>query len=90
MRDTHAHRRRRSSGVIIGLVALAALAGFLILRGHGYHLLAYSPLLILLACPFLHSFMHGGHGGHGGHGDHGADQAKERADSANPTGTWAP
>lgn len=88
MRDnTHAHRRRRSSGVIIGLVALAALAGFLILRGHGYHLLAYSPLLILLACPFLHSFMHRGHGGHG---DHGGSQPKERADSANPTGTWAP
>jgi len=88
MRDnTHALRRRRSSGVIIGLVALAALSGFLILRGHGYHMLAYAPFLILLACPFLHSFMHGGHGGHG---DQGGSQPEKRADSASAAGTWAP
>jgi hypothetical protein len=24
--------------------------------------------LPLLACPFMHMFMHHGHGGHGGHG----------------------
>jgi hypothetical protein len=27
------------------------------------------PYLLLLACPLMHVFMHGGHGGHGGH-DH--------------------
>lgn len=84
MRDTtHAHRRRWFGGFTIGLLALAAIVVFLILTGHGYHMLAYAPFLILLACPFLHSFMHGGHG----HGDHRQGQRHERADSANATGT---
>ncbi|NJO34307.1 MAG: DUF2933 domain-containing protein [Rhodospirillales bacterium] len=25
------------------------------------------PFLLILACPLLHMFMHGGHGGHGAH-----------------------
>jgi hypothetical protein len=25
------------------------------------------PFLLILACPLLHMFMHGGHGGHGDH-----------------------
>ncbi len=61
----HLHARRRSSKWLIIGIGAAAIAAFLILKGHGYHLLAYSPLLILLACPFLHMSMHGGHGGHG-------------------------
>jgi hypothetical protein len=28
------------------------------------------PWLLILACPLMHVFMHGGHGGHGGHGEH--------------------
>lgn len=81
----HVHpQRRRISGIVIGLLAVVALAGFLILKGHGYHLLAYAPLLILLACPFLHSFMHGGHGGHGGHSDRDpqpADESRQQPDA---------
>lgn len=50
-------------------VALAVL-GFLIYEGHGAHLLGYLPYLLILACPLMHIFMHGGHGGHGGHGSH--------------------
>jgi hypothetical protein len=46
------------------LIGLAALAAFLILNGHGYHLLSLAPLLIFLACPLMHIFGHHGHGGH--------------------------
>jgi hypothetical protein len=41
---------------------------------------------LLLACPLLHLFMHGGHGGHGGHGAHGDNkgssppQERDRSD----------
>ena len=50
-----------------GLVAIAFLliAAFLLLSEHRAHLLGYLPFLLLLACPLLHLFMHGGHGGHG-------------------------
>ena len=34
--------------------------------------------LLVLACPAMHVFMHGGHGGHGGHA--GSDQHAERPD----------
>ena len=53
-------------------VALAVL-GFLIYEGHGAHLLGYAPFLLILACPLMHIFMHGGHGGHGGH-QHGGEE----------------
>jgi len=62
----HEHARRRSPTFVIGLLAAAALLAFLLLKGHGYHVLAYAPLLILVACPFLHMGMHGRHG-HGAH-----------------------
>ncbi|TCK02336.1 DUF2933 domain-containing protein [Marinobacterium mangrovicola] len=45
------------------LIAVLALgAGFLV-RAHGYHLLAWLPYLIFLACPLMHLFMHHHHGG---------------------------
>ena len=59
----HATKRRSFSKPVI-LIALAAVVAFLVLNGHGYHLLSLAPLLILLACPFMHMFMHHGHGGH--------------------------
>jgi hypothetical protein len=63
----HVHAGRGSSKWLIIGIGFAAIAGFLILQGHGNHLLAYSPLLILLACPLLHMAMHRGHGSHGAH-----------------------
>ena len=45
------------------LIAVSVL-GFLIYEGHGMHLLGYAPFLLILACPLMHIFMHGGHGGH--------------------------
>ena len=74
---SHDHRHEPDSGdksksrtkwVFVGFVAIAAY--FLILE-HKAHLsgyLQYWPFLLLLACPLLHMFMHGGHGDHGEHG----------------------
>lgn len=48
---------------IATLVALAVI-GFLIYTGHGAHLLGALPYLLILACPLMHIFMHGGHSHH--------------------------
>ena len=48
---------------IASCVALAILA-LLILRDHAAHVLSAVPYLLLLACPLMHIFMHGGHGHH--------------------------
>ena len=53
----------------IVLIAFLAIAGFYLITEHRAHMfgyLTYLPFLLLLACPFLHMFMHGAHGGHGG------------------------
>lgn len=48
----------------IVLIAFMAIAGFYLITEHGAHVFGYLPFLLLLACPLLHMFMHGGHGGH--------------------------
>ncbi len=40
---------------------------YLLLTEHWAHIVPYLPWLILLACPLMHIFMHGGH-------NHGSDQ----------------
>lgn len=49
----------------IALLGFAAVAGFFLLSEHRAHALGWLPWLILLACPLLHLFMHGGHGKEG-------------------------
>jgi hypothetical protein len=56
----------------IGFAVFAVLAIVLLWEEHQAHLLGALPWLILIACPLLHLFMHGGHG-HGGKGGHGGD-----------------
>lgn len=53
----------RANWVFWGFVAVA---GFFLFTEHRAHLLGWLPYLLLLACPLMHFFMHGGHGGHGG------------------------
>lgn len=52
-----------------GLAALGLIAAatYFLLIEHQEHVWQYLPFIILLACPLMHIFMHGGHGGHGGH-----------------------
>ena len=49
-------------------IGFAAIAAFLLIAEHRAHLSewlsAYGIWLLLLACPLLHVFMHGGHGSH--------------------------
>lgn len=59
------HQKRRSTSFKIALVGFLAVAAFYLIAEHRAHLLGWLPLLIFLACPLLHVFMHGRHGGHG-------------------------
>lgn len=62
---------RRSWWVFGGFAAVALV---LLAAEHRAHLLGWLPWLILLACPLMHVFMHGGHGGHGGTSNEGEDK----------------
>ncbi len=44
------------------LLAFLAIGGFFLLTEHRAHVLGALPFLLLLACPLLHLFHHGGHG----------------------------
>ena len=54
-------------------IGLAAAVAWMFFR-HNAHLGQLLPFLILLACPLMHLFMHGGHGGHG-HSGHGSSES---------------
>lgn len=56
-RDEQQHRR--SNWALAGFLAIAA---FFLLTEHRAHLLGVLPYLLILACPLLHIFHHGGHG----------------------------
>ncbi|MHB8666027.1 MAG: DUF2933 domain-containing protein [Burkholderiales bacterium] len=63
---------KRKRTLAAGLFAV--IAAFFLIAEHRAHLvgwLAFWPYLLLLACPLMHLFMHGGHG-HGGHGSNAA------------------
>lgn len=62
--------RGNARGKIV-LVVFLAVAAFFLLTEHRAHLFGFLPYLLLLACPLMHLFHHGGHGGHQ-HGGHGA------------------
>ena len=52
----------------IGFLVLGAVAAYFLLSEHRAHFFGALPFVLLLACPLMHVFMHGGHGGHRGHG----------------------
>lgn len=76
---THEHQSHNQSGGIgsflrsragLVLIAFLLIAGFYLVTEHIAHVFGVLPYGILLLCPILHLFMHGGHGGHGqGNGD---------------------
>jgi predicted cobalt transporter CbtA len=55
-------------GTPLGWVVTLALAalGIYLFMSHTGHVVAALPYLVLLACPLMHLFMHGGHGHHHG------------------------
>ncbi|MFG1288948.1 MULTISPECIES: DUF2933 domain-containing protein [Xanthobacter] len=62
------------------LIAFLVIGGFFLVTEHRAHLipyLGYLPFLLILACPLMHVFMHGGHGGHGGNSGRGSADAEQ-------------
>ncbi|HKZ78268.1 MAG TPA: DUF2933 domain-containing protein [Pyrinomonadaceae bacterium] len=45
----------------IVLLVFLAIIGFFLFTEHRAHLFGILPYLLLLACPLVHMFMHGGH-----------------------------
>jgi hypothetical protein len=70
----------------IVLIAFLAIAGFYLITEHQAHVFGYLPFLLLLACPFLHMFMHRGHGGHGGSGSMRPPDRKDENPPSPPVG----
>jgi hypothetical protein len=67
----------------IGLLVIGAAAAYFLMTEHQAHVFGALPLLLLLACPLMHVFMHGHHGhGHGPHPDR--DGAAGRHDQETP------
>ncbi len=74
-----------TSRAFLVCAALLVIAGFLLWTEHLAHALGYLPFLLILACPLMHIFMHGGHGGHGGHGHHQrTDRERNQSDGGKP------
>jgi len=48
-------------------IALLAIAGFFLVVEHYAHVFGLLPFALLLLCPLLMQFMHGGQGDHAGH-----------------------
>lgn len=53
----------------VTLLVFLAIAAFFLLTEHTAHVFGALPFLLILACPLMHLFMHGGHGGHDQHGE---------------------
>jgi hypothetical protein len=77
---THQHEGKDSppsfwtSRYAIGLLVIGGVAAYFLLTEHLAHVVGALPLLLLLACPLMHVFMHGGHGHHHHHGNNYSDR----------------
>ncbi|MBI5279352.1 MAG: DUF2933 domain-containing protein [Burkholderiales bacterium] len=52
----------------VAFAVFLAIALFFLLTEHRAHFFGVLPYLLILACPLMHLFHHGGHGGHDGPG----------------------
>ena len=69
----------------VGLLVIGAVAMYFLLSEHRSHFFGALPFLLLLACPLMHTFMHGGHGEHGGrHGNQVGDQPGVNSPDSGP------
>ena len=66
-----------SSRYAVGLLVIGGIAGYYLFTEHLAHVVGALPLLLLLACPLMHVFMHHGHGGHGHHHEDGPATSDE-------------
>lgn len=66
----------------LALLGFLAVAGYFLWTEHEAHVktvVPYLPWLLVLACPLLHLFMHGGHGGHEGSESHEGHRGKRES-----------
>jgi hypothetical protein len=72
-------RRNRSGGFLsranIALAGFLVIAAFFLLTEHRAHLFGLLPWLLILLCPLMHLFMHGGHN----HGENAGRPPSDRA-----------
>ena len=68
-RDFNAFRWLRSR-TGLALLAFLGIVAFFLVTEHTAHFFGVLPYALLLLCPLLHLFMHGGHGAHGAHAEH--------------------
>ena len=71
------HHRIAKQPLLVACVMLGLIAAFFLLREHWGHVAGWWPYLLLLACPLMHVFMHGGHG-HAGHRNPSSSPDEER------------
>jgi heme/copper-type cytochrome/quinol oxidase subunit 4 len=69
------------SRVGLVLIVFLTIVALLLIYEHRAHIFVGNWLLIalLLACPLMHRFMHGGHSSHGGHSTHGGHRHDRNA-----------
>lgn len=58
----------------IGKWGAIGIIAYYLLTEHFAHDIGVLPFLILLACPLMHFFMHGGHGSHSGHSNNNSEK----------------
>ena len=80
---THGHKTNPKTLWKNPLVIMCILAvGYWVYTYHAEHALGFLPYTILLLCPLLHIFMHGGHG----HGSQGKGQPANLNNDSNNGG----
>ena len=60
----HAQRGPLRIPLWLGFCLFLAIAVFFLWAEHRAHIFGALPFVLLLLCPLLHRFMHGGHRGH--------------------------
>jgi hypothetical protein len=75
------HAGRHGSGRLprfwLALAVVAGVLGFFLFTDHRAHLFGLLTYSLVLLCPLMHLFMHGGHGGHGHGGSPGPSSTGE-------------
>lgn len=61
---SHSGRSPARLPLWLGFLGFLAIALFLLWGEHRVHILGALPFALLLLCPAMHLFMHGGHGNH--------------------------
>lgn len=68
----------------VAFIIIGSVTGYFLVTEHWAHFMGALPYLLLLACPLMHVFMHGGHGDNHENGDHGSDEKKQNIQKSSP------